>query len=157
MPFLTLRHSKDTAAAAASNPDGAEKNPWPEVATLEIDCDDHQRFCKCMVREANVSVVVCGWDQQKWVCWAFSNTHSDPTTRDEEEPDEDDMQEDFIATDGNGPDDGIVIDATNPLWDARVYWLRTVDLRMRIIYKEWKWLVMNTEAAVKVWVSTRNV
>lgn len=153
MPFLTLRHSTETQAASTTPEQGYD--PWPEVATLDVDCDQHTGFCRCVVRKANVSVVVCGWDQHKWVCWAISNTHSDPTTRDEEDPDEDDMQEDYIATDGNGPEDGIVIDSADPIWDARKYWLQVVDIRMRIIHKEWKWLVMSTEARVTAWVSIR--
>ena len=155
MPFLTLRHSKDTNTCSTS--DEAGDNPWPEVTTLDIECVLHKTLCKCMVREANVSVVVCGWDERKWVCWAFSNTHSNPTSRNEEEPDDDDMHEDHIATDGNGPENGITVDVNNPIWDARAYWLRIVDLRMRIIHKEWKWLVMNTEARVEAWVSTHNL
>lgn len=151
MPFLTLRHFQEPNATSSAKADGPDD--WPPVATVVLKCDEHEGLCKYVIREANVSVAVCGWDRHKWTCWAFSNTHSDPTTREEEEPEEDDMQEDFIATDGNGPEDGTVIDAAQPLWDSRDYWLRVVDLRMRIIHEEWKWLVMNTEAKVKSWVS----
>ncbi|KAF3034718.1 hypothetical protein E8E12_007033 [Didymella heteroderae] len=68
------------------------------------------------------------------------------------QPDDDDVQEDYNGTDGNGPEEGIVINASEPIWDARAYWLRVVDLRMRIIHKEWKYLVMNMELQVKAWM-----
>ncbi|KAF1929712.1 uncharacterized protein M421DRAFT_91531 [Didymella exigua CBS 183.55] len=149
MPFLTLRCSAE-AATDTHSPEG-EPEPWSEIGSLVINCEQHKGLCKCMVREANVSVAVCGWDSNKWVCWAFSNTHSDPASCNEEEPDEEDMQEDYVGTDGNGPEDGLVIDTSQPIWGARQYWLRVVDLRMRIIHKEWKWLVMNMEQKVKAW------
>jgi hypothetical protein len=150
MPFLSLRCAAEVAADAASHARG--NDPWPAVAHLQIKCSKHKTVCRCFVREANVSVVICGWDRSKWTCWTLSNTHSDPTIRDEEEPDDGDPQEDFNGTDGNGPEEGIFINASEPVWDARAYWLRVVDLRMRIIYKEWKGLVMNTEVQVKAWM-----
>lgn len=153
MQFLTLRHATDPAAAPS--PDENRSNQWSQSTIILLDCEQHERPCRFVVQEANVSVAVCGWDRGKWTCWAFSNTQSDPIARDEEEPNETDMQEDYIATDGNGPEDGIVMDADKPIWNARIYWLRVVDVRMRIIYKEWKCLVMNTEARIKAWVRLR--
>lgn len=150
MPFLTLRESvkpgRDQADAAG--------NIWPELGSLHIDCHDHAKICKHVIREANISVVVCGWGPSRWVCWAFSNTHDDPTMRDEDGPEEYDiLQEDHIATDGNGPADGKVIDMEKPIWCARTYWLKVVAIRMQVIQKEWTWLVRSTDADVNTWVS----
>ncbi|KAJ4343974.1 hypothetical protein N0V95_006490 [Ascochyta clinopodiicola] len=62
-------------------------------------------------------------------------------------------QEDYVATDGEGPADGRTISLDRPIWCARQYWLQTVDIRMRIVHKEWTWLVRSTEADIKAWAS----
>lgn len=149
MPFLTLRECKSLGEDVHASLD----ETWPEVATFHTYCDAHAKVCKYVIREANVSVVICGWSHSKWVCWALSNTHSDPTTRNEDPADEDDFfKEDHIATDGNGPADGRAINTEEPIWCARRYWLQTVDVRMRIVHREWMWLVRSIEEDVKAWV-----
>ena len=146
MPFLTLRECSDVEEGL--------NDAWPEIASLKLDCDKHAKTCRYVIREANVSVVVCGWSHSKWVCWAFSNTHSDPTARNEEPAEESDIfQEDHVATDGNGPEDGRVINLEDPAWCARQYWLTAVDIRMRIVHRECTWLVRSIEADVNAWVS----
>lgn len=150
MPFLTLRECGDSECGTAEGMDAT----WSKIGSMMIDCDEHKKPCKHTIREANVSIVVCGWSPTKWVCWAFSNTHSDPTSRDEDIGDAADfIQEDYVATDGNGPADGRVMDLNEPLWCARQYWLRAIDIRMRIVHKEWLWLVQSTEDDINTWVS----
>ncbi|KAF3006042.1 hypothetical protein E8E13_010813 [Curvularia kusanoi] len=101
-----------------------------------------------MLYEANVSVVISGWDHHQWVGWAFSNTLSDPTCEDEDE-EEAEVNEDYFATDGNGPDDGRIVIADSPIWDPREYWLHIVNIRMVIIHKEWSWLIMNVARRIE--------
>ncbi|UPX18040.1 uncharacterized protein EKO05_0008363 [Ascochyta rabiei] len=150
MPFLTLRECILRGRTSDGSPDDA----WPEMASLNIECHEHMRTCKYVIREAHVSVVICGWSHSKWVCWGFSNTHLDPTTRNEEPSEEFDIyQEDYVSTDGEGPADGRTINLEQPIWCARRYWLQTVDIRMQIVHKEWTWLVRSTEADIKAWVS----
>ncbi|KAJ8113691.1 hypothetical protein OPT61_g4239 [Boeremia exigua] len=149
MPFLTFRCATNSAAAPTRDAVGSDDET--ESIAIVLHCEEHERPCKFVVRESNVSIALCGWDRQKWTCWTFSNTLSDPTARNEEEPEEIDMQEDYIATDGNGLTDGIVVDAAKPILDAREYWLCVVDIRMRIIYSEWEWVIKNADARVKDW------
>jgi hypothetical protein len=115
-------------------------------------CNKHGKICRYVVRRSHISIVICGWSHSKWVCWAFSNTDKDPTAPDEDPAEEFDLQEDHVATDGNGPEDGRVIDLNLPIWCARSYWLRVVDIRMRIVHREWTWLVKCTEADVNACV-----
>jgi len=150
MPFLTLREWVDSERSHVE----ASVNTWPELGSLHIDCHEHARTCRHVIREANVSVVVCGWDNSKWTCWAFSNTHDDPTARDDDVAEEFGiLPEDYIAADGSGPADGKIIDMENPIWCARSYWVKVVAIRMRVVVKEWTWLVRSTDADVKAWVS----
>jgi hypothetical protein len=154
MPFLTLREWIDPGRSQSE----ASGNTWPELGSLQIECLDHAKICRHIIREANISVVVCGWSPSKWVCWAFSNTHDDPTARNEDQCEEFDVfEEDHIATDGNGPADGGTINVEEIIWCARLYWLKVVAIRMRIVQKEWTWLVRSTDADVKAWVSTNGL
>lgn len=145
MPFLTLRDASDS-------PEGS-RDASLEIASLSMECEEHDRDCRYAVRESHISIVICGWSHSKWVCWAFSNVDEDPTARNEDPTEEpDDCQEDHVATDGNGPEDGRVIDLDDPIWCARSYWLSAVDARMRIIRREWTWLVKSTVSDVNAWV-----
>lgn len=146
MPFLTLRHASDATGCR----DG---NPSLEIASLHMDCEKHGQSCKNVVCESHISIVVCGWSHSKWVCWAFSKTEEDPTKLNEDlTEDWDIFQEDHVATDGNGPEDGRTINLEHPIWCARSYWLTAVDTRMRMVHREWKRLVKSTEADVDAWV-----
>jgi hypothetical protein len=102
-----------------------------------------------VIREFQISVVICGWDHQNWVAWGLFNTPIDPT--DDFDPDDEQfLKEDYFAADG---EDGLIIDADAPMWDPRAYWLHIVEFRVRLVLKEWKWLVRNIEAGVTKWVS----
>lgn len=147
VPFPTLRCSHTACLGGSGATDG---KIWLDVDFLDIECDRDDGPCSWILREANVSVVVCGWDHCRWVGWAFSNTLSDPTSRDEEEPE---VPEDHFAADGDGPGDVQIIDANDPIWEPREYWLGIVNIRMIMIYKEWKWLVRNVERRIEAWVS----
>jgi hypothetical protein len=121
-----------------------------------------QRPQRYVIREAHTSIVICGWDNSKWVGWAFVNAPFDPTTQGNDEDDEDDedegqddepviLEEDYFAVDGDG---GIVHDANKPIWDPRRYWLRIIEIRILRIMKEWIWLVRFVEKGIEALVST---
>lgn len=145
MPFLTLRDTSDLQECC--------NDTSLEIASLSMYCEEHEKTCRYVIRESHISIAVCGWSPLKWVCWAFSNTDEDPTTRNEDPAEEFDLQEDHVATDGNGPEDGRVTDLNQPIWCARSYWLSVVDTRMRIIHSEWICVVKTAKADVDVWVS----
>ena len=149
VPFPTLR-----CTHGATSLDGISNGgkAWLDVGFLGVKCDEDQpnEPCSWTLHEANVSVVVCGWDHWRWVGWAFSNIVSDPTSRDEEAPE---VAEDHFATDGSGPEDVRFVDSNDPIWEPREYWLRIVNIRMSMIHKEWKWLVCNVEQCIEAWVS----
>lgn len=145
MPFLTLRDTSDLHECC--------NDTSFEIASLSMYCEEHKKTCRYVIRESHISIAVCGWSPSKWVCWAFSNTDEDPTTRNEDPAEEFDLQEDHVATDGNGPENGRVTDLDQPIWCARSYWLSVVDTRMRIIHTEWICLVKSTKANIDAWIS----
>lgn len=116
---------------------------------MKCDDDEEDEVCPLVLYEANVSVVILGWDHYRWVGWAFSNTLSDPTCLDEVV---DGVYEDHFASDGNGPVNSRLIEADKPIWDPREYWLNIVNIRMSSIYEEWRWLVMNIARRIGSWV-----
>ncbi|KAH4056241.1 hypothetical protein HBH98_032090 [Parastagonospora nodorum] len=149
LAFLTLRNftNYDTSASTASaHASGTEL----DVSFLVVNCAEHRGqkcSCKHIIRESQMSVVICGWDDQNWVGWGLFNTSSDPT--DEFDPeDQRELREDYYAADG---EDGPVVDAEDPIWDPRRYWLRIIDIRLQLVLKEWVWLVRNLEAGVAEW------
>jgi hypothetical protein len=119
--------------------------------------DGHQQQPrKCIIREAHTSIVICGWDNSKWVGWAFINTPSGSTIHDDEEDGEEDqedepleMEEDYFAADGDG---GRVQDANMPIWDPRRYWLVIIEIRILRIMQEWDLLVRFVEKGVEALV-----
>jgi hypothetical protein len=152
LPFLTLRNSTLPATEAAADSNSHVPGTNIDVSFLNLLCNQH-RSCTCMckhtIQESQISVTICGWDNQNWVGWGLFNTSSNPTD-DLAPEDERIVNEDYYATDG---EDGPVIDADDPIWDPRHYWLRIISIRVRLVLKEWTWLVRNIEAGVHVWVS----
>lgn len=163
MPFLTLR--KNVRSAAESNPKCEQSaEVWSDVSYLLKDNqnEEHEGTYEHVIREDHVSIVLCGMDEFKWTGWGFVNTTSDPTIEDSKDDDEgeedqneagDDYEgvnEDYFATDGV---DELAVYDEDALWDPRRYWLRTIDVRVQSILKEWEWLVKNVEHGVETWVS----
>ncbi|UPX18038.1 uncharacterized protein EKO05_0008361 [Ascochyta rabiei] len=61
------------------------------------------------------------------------------------------LEEDFFAADGNGPEEGLVVDSNTPEWDPRKYWLRNVEIRVRMALQQWRFLVFSIEESVQDW------
>ncbi|KAH4071235.1 hypothetical protein HBI23_101520 [Parastagonospora nodorum] len=87
------------------------------------------------IRQAHISVVLCGWGNTRWTGYAFANTGLDAQPALDHDEDEPNM--DYFAADR---DDDHVKDADTPIWDAREYWLQIVAIRCRLILKEWVYL-----------------
>lgn len=101
--------------------------------------------------DAHISLVICGSDHTRWTCYAFVDTKSKNVSTgnaDDEEEDEQDPDgtiEDPIASDS----DGYEIIEDPPIWEPRQYFLRNIDFRMRIVLKEWMYLVRKVEISVE--------
>jgi len=103
------------------------------------------------IHEAMTSIVVCGSDESRWTAYAFVDTEFSgaPVVGDEYE-DSIELNEDPIASDRTGPE----LEADNPIWDPREYFLRIVDLRMkRQVLQEWRYIVGVVDRCVEDRVS----
>ncbi|KAH7355825.1 hypothetical protein BKA66DRAFT_266394 [Pyrenochaeta sp. MPI-SDFR-AT-0127] len=166
LPYLTLRETVLSGGNPNMNIDQLAK-VWADVSYLQLECtqcEEHKGSCEHLIREAHVSIVICGKDEFKWVGWAFVNTPSDPTSEGDKEEGEDEAEgdekyeegedddegpnEDYFATDGEGE---LVVDANETTWDPRRYWLQIIDSRVKLALKEWEWLVKNVENGVNAW------
>ncbi|KAF2825940.1 hypothetical protein CC86DRAFT_467526 [Ophiobolus disseminans] len=132
IPYLILRQqAPNHEFHAPSNPE--QRSGQDSLFSIPSDTNPNQRF---NLYETQVTIVVSGWDNTRWVAYAFSNAKQE-LTGDKQDPDER-LYEDYLATDGmNGP----FIDANSPIWDPRKYWLWIVALRSDIILQEWEYLV----------------
>lgn len=100
------------------------------------------------IRQAHISVVLCGWSNTQWTGYAFANTGLDAQPalgHDEDEP-----NMDYFAADR---DDDHIKDADMPTWDARRYWLQIVAVRCQLILKEWLYLVRTIQERTQQWVT----
>lgn len=138
------------------------------VDLLDVSYLQHQRphirgqqtLRRLVIREAHTSIVICGWDNYKWVGWAFVNAPLEPRMKEDEDDEEEDeeqedepeeMEEDYFAVDGETRKYSVQ-DANAPIWDPRCYWLRITELRVLRILEEWEVLVQFFEKGVEAWV-----
>jgi len=159
LPFLTLRETLATPTAT---------DPLHNTDMLDVSYLQHQRPQdhhqqnprRFVIHKAHTSIAICGWDDFKWVGWAFINAPLDLKTKKDEDYDEDgqedepeDVEEDYFAVDGDGRGCSVQ-DANAPIWDPRRYWLRIVELRVLRILEEWVEIVQFVEKGVQAWVCT---
>lgn len=118
------------------------KRPWKNVSFLykTPDASDSGNHC---LYDAHVSLTLCGSDHTRWVCYAFADTTFH--TEDHNEDNEDEIEEDPIASDS----ENYGLRADTPIWDPREYFLTTVNYRMRQILEEWACLVREVERRIE--------
>lgn len=156
LPYLALRPIYLPACPMDSHRD------LIDVSFLDIRLPERQKNRKFGIREAEISLVICGSGNKSWTAYAFVDTRlEDSGSLQDEDGAEDDDSDDDDAIDEGPPvnldpfgDAGVdeIIDANYPTWDARAYFLRVVNIRMRQVLEEWRFLVRQTEKSVKRYV-----
>jgi len=154
LAYLVLRKVDPSPTENAEAAEHETRNtPLVNLAWLDVQSSSDSVSRGHVIEEANISVVVCGWSNTQWTGYAFANTRveaEEEEDNDSEEETEDIPQQDFLAA-----EDGLdyVLDANNPEWDARKYWLRVLSVRCQLVWKEWQYLVRTVEDAISAWVS----
>lgn len=131
---------------------GSELNigrPTPTIDDLAFlhPKDSSTTSPKYTMHQAHISIVVCGWSNDKWTGYALANTGLDdgpPSDNDEDDP-----RPDWFAADRV---DDYLKDSDLPTWDARNYWLQIVAVRCQLILKEWVHLVRTIGERVQMMV-----
>ena len=106
------------------------------------------------VYDAHISVVLCGSDHTRWICYGFVDTQfkSDSFNGDDYPEDEDSEGEEDECTRGDpiaSDSDKSCITAGQPIWDPREYFLHIVDIRMKQVVSEWMYLSRKVESGVR--------
>lgn len=85
--------------------------------------------------EAQFSLVICGWNNRRITAYAFDDIDFDSNSFEEDLGEENlDLHGDPIASEA-------IVDANNPIWDPRLYFLTIFELRIARVQKEWERVV----------------
>lgn len=153
LPYLLLKESPDDRET-----DEQGKKLWDDLSFLPLKLDVDERQCRCSIYEAQTTISIAGAHHFDWHGYAFGNPGpTDPRAdeddgNDDEEPPEEffEEEEDFFAAGGCEP----VGNPDQIVWDPRIYFLRTLQLRLAIVVRANEHLVQTLVEGVKDWVGT---
>jgi hypothetical protein len=112
------------------------------LSFLKIQTPNSQDRRKYGIYEAQISFVICGPDETRWVAYAFVDTDFGGEDMGDEPSSCDGIGWDPIATEGK-------LDANLPIWDPREYFLIIFEIRIAQVRKEWEYLVRTVERSIK--------
>jgi hypothetical protein len=123
-----------------------------DLSFLKIPSDKPEDREAFYIHEAAISLVVCGSDNWRWVAYAFIDTNaiSDNDNLSEEVESHGDFRGDPIAS-----EPGLEVNANDPIWDPREYFLMILEIRIRQVLREWQYLVRRVECSIKQYVGSR--
>lgn len=124
-----------------------------DVSFLDIQNANLEGETQCGIYEAQVSLVICGSDEQQWIAYAFLDCYFNTEGPLDQEFSYDEIQEDPIAW--TCEFDGAfasLVDANNPIWNPREYFLAILENQMARVVKEWKYVVRQLQRSVKQFV-----
>lgn len=99
------------------------------------------------IRETQISCVISGSDDWRWVSYAFVDTDFDG----------DEFGDTVMSSEGlhwdRDPITAGNLDANTPIWKPREYFLRVFEIRIIQVRKEWDLLVRKVELGIDRYVS----
>jgi hypothetical protein len=98
------------------------------------------------IREAQISCVISGSDDWRWVSYAFVDTDFDGDEFGDKAMSHEGLHWDPIAAGGN-------LEANMPIWKPREYFLKVFEIRIIQVRKEWDFLVRKVELSIGRYVS----
>jgi len=132
---------------------------WTDVSFLNRSVSDVKGQETYGIYRAHISLVISGPSDWRWVAYCFDSHGFDDEDSDAEDS-EDDESEDGDSED-NGLQDGdcpfledpmAQVDANQPIYDPREYFLLVFQSRITRIVEEWKFLVRWTERHISAYV-----
>jgi hypothetical protein len=131
LPFFALRKalSLNDSHPKAHGKRLRESKDLSFLKGQNTEQEEHEQYC---IYQAQVSLVVNGFDEWQWTAYAFVDT----------EHDDDDDSPDKSISEGLTEDPiGCGLDANLPIWRPRQYFLRAFENRVKQIRQEWNQLV----------------
>lgn len=142
LPLFLLRKSKPPESCTKMNSRPARQ--WTELSFLKLDTPkSHSQAPEEVwgIHEAEISYVVTGSDDWRWIGYAFVDTELDGLLTDLSD---DDLSFDRVAA-GE-------IQANFPLWRPRDHWVKVLDIRSEQVRQEWEYLIYKLGLAVNRYV-----
>ncbi|KAF2193385.1 hypothetical protein K469DRAFT_734797, partial [Zopfia rhizophila CBS 207.26] len=142
VPYFALRDSNSWSEVAHSE-NRRPSRRWIDLSFLKVrpQLREKSTYGIC---EAQISLVICGIANSRWVAYSFVDTEFDDEDLLSENSSDENFHEDPIA----GTCSNRIIDADSPLWDPREYFLVVVEFRMSQVLKEWRNLVRKVECYI---------
>lgn len=147
LPYFALRASPPPKDRPPNGEKGRPRRKWTDLSFLNIQSTpEFQHKGNYGIYEAQISVIVCGPDDWKWVAYAFVDTEFD---------DGDDLEEEEFPYQGFHRDPIVSndsLDANFPIENPRLYFLRMLKTRTEQVLREWQYLVRRVECRIKEYV-----
>jgi hypothetical protein len=145
LPYFALRISQPPKDVPRKVVNGNPPRQWTDLSFLKIQTSRSEDQKKCGIYEAQISFVICGSDNWRWVAYAFVDTDFNGEDLGDEVFSYEGVHEDPIASDAK-------LDANLPIGDPREYFLMIFEIRMAQVLKEWELLVRTVERSIKRYV-----
>ena len=111
------------------------------MSFLQIPTGDSLGQSKHWMYEAQISLLLVGSDDSRWVGYAFDDTYFNDDKTNSVHKDEDPIASDAKPV------------AHLPIMDARVYFLKTLNIRSAKVLREWEGLVWTVKREIDTHVS----
>ena len=145
VPYFALRTSLPPKDPIRKPVNSNPTRKWTDLSFLEIQSPESQDKKVYGIHEAQISFVICGSDDGRWVGYAFVDTNFDSEGLGDQVFPYEGVHEDLIASDGE-------LDANLPIWNPREYFLMICEIRIAQVLKEWEFLVRTVERSIKQYV-----
>lgn len=164
LPYLTLRRISSESDEWKARESSEEGESWLDLPSPKSNAREGNRLDRFLIKKSHTSIVLCIWDYSKWVGYAFFKGR--PADSDGEDNDEADDAENSNAADEIVEDDDPIprkeifapeddnhnMYADDPIRDPRRFFLRITGVWMRLVLREYAYLVAILESCVKAWV-----
>jgi hypothetical protein len=142
LPLFLLRMSQPPKPGIKVN--SKPPRQWTDLSFLKLDIPKSQPQLPGEVwglHEAEISYVVTGSDDKRWIGYAFVDTELDGQLTDLSDVD--------LSFDRTAAGE---IETQNPLWRPRDHWVKVLDIRIKQVRQEWEYLIYKLGLAVKRYV-----
>jgi hypothetical protein len=147
MPFSMLRALPLPNTCSAGTVNNRASRQWTDLSFLNIQLQESQSQKACGIYQAQTSVVLCGLNNTHWTAYAFRDVAYDEEDPEAEIEAQGGVKEDPIVSSSAKP-----IDANQPVWDPREYFLMAVKLGVVRAQEEYAYLVRKVTLSIKSYV-----
>ena len=122
------------------------QNAWMNLSFLQTESSTSKGNKIYSIHRAQISLVITGYNDRRWVAYAFQNNTFDIEDFDDETYRcYEGFQEDPIASNGQ-------VDANNPIWNPREYFALIFEYKLAGVLTEWEDLVRLLERSIQEYV-----